>query len=513
MIESNELSYAGLGTQTQLCERLAHLTRFSSLLVFISGEPGSGKSTIAQQYLESQPDNNQALIICLQASTAQTIRQQIISQLYPSASFEPQEPLIDSFYANLTAASQNLLIVIDDAHLLPKELLDELWELQLDNRSAGYPNQINILLFAPPKWCNQSIARLKAQSDEPPIELDIPLLTSQDVASLAQYLLRRAELSTSFPDELNASISRGEVTPGHVGHILFPDDAAEKKAFNLTFPKRVPKVNVKVLAISALVVLMVIISGLYQIKGNKVVKPEPIALKLPELQSEINVSEPEEKPSSPELLVSDWPEATGKQNDAELPELVNNKPLQLDSKAVVGKRVLVSDARVNQLLEQELKSTTLVKPAENSAQKFEKQSVPLSDKTPKLQEQQIKKVTEQAAKPRKKKYWDLQTRLKQSEEQLNKKSGTRYTIQLAGLSEPQKVAEFIVRHQLYNSAWVYKSSHKGNAWFVIVTGDFSNLEESREAIAKLPKSLLSLSPWSKSFSAVHKEQQLVTGNK
>ena len=76
---------------------------------------------------------------------------------------------------------------------------------------------------------------------------------------------------------------------------------------------------------------------------------------------------------------------------------------------------------------------------------------------------------------------------------------------LSGTFDPALLQAFLVKHQLSKTAWRYQSSYKGSPWYVVIYGDYETIEKSREAISQLPKGLQDLSPWSKSFAAVHKD--------
>jgi len=379
MVGSLAPSYARLASQKQLCGRLAYLTRFSSLLAFVAGCEGAGKTTIIQQYLELQPDTNQALITCNNNGEAESVRQQIISQLFPATTFNAQASLNESLLEGqcLEADSQNLLIVIDDAHFLPEGVLNELWQLQLENRASGYPNQINVLLFALPQWCSQSHKLLNAQADEPPIELDIPALDTSDAIAMAKYHLALAGLSNNISSDLQAIIKAGHLSPGAIFSKLFPEqspkNSGKKPLFILALKDKFSKLNLKALAVSLAVILVVVINGVYQLQTAK---DDPALLELnsavdTKIQTNeqnkevtLNNSEPstlqanteDASEVTSEQLVATWPNDTenpsDKNNTQVLPKLITSANIEISSNPINGKQIVVSGEQVDRLVEQ-----------------------------------------------------------------------------------------------------------------------------------------------------------------
>ena len=67
MVERTLISFP---SQLQLIERLQHLLYLSSSMVFISGEKGSGKSTLIEQLSNQLPNKTQQAFITLVEPTS-----------------------------------------------------------------------------------------------------------------------------------------------------------------------------------------------------------------------------------------------------------------------------------------------------------------------------------------------------------------------------------------------------------------------------------------------------------
>ncbi len=71
-----------LDTQTDLLERLRLLTNYGSNFVTVGGAYGSGKTWLAQRYLEAwAQDKNQSLLMCHPSQDDESRRSTVLTQL------------------------------------------------------------------------------------------------------------------------------------------------------------------------------------------------------------------------------------------------------------------------------------------------------------------------------------------------------------------------------------------------------------------------------------------------
>ncbi len=148
MTRDTSVATLDLDSQVQLLSRIQFLTRFSSNLIQITGREGAGKTWLAQRYLEQWADNsNQTLLLCHRAQIDSQHRSIILKQLVAQPVFNEQDPLQQSVEHMLGGGSANLLLVIDDAHLLSATLIAELWAL-VQKAQTVHGWQINVLLFS-----------------------------------------------------------------------------------------------------------------------------------------------------------------------------------------------------------------------------------------------------------------------------------------------------------------------------------------------------------------------------
>lgn len=91
-----------LQSQVDLLERLRLLTHFGSNLVTVSGEPGAGKTWLAQRYLEAwAEDKNQSLLLCYPNQDDRQHRMTILTQIDSHARFSPDDTLVDNLTTSI----------------------------------------------------------------------------------------------------------------------------------------------------------------------------------------------------------------------------------------------------------------------------------------------------------------------------------------------------------------------------------------------------------------------------
>ena len=92
-------------------------------MVFISGEQGSGKSTLVEQLSNQLPDKTQQAFIRLaEPISAAQIRQKVISQFFEQPLFDADDSLLNSLLLLKKKQTSDIarVMVIDNAQLLPE---------------------------------------------------------------------------------------------------------------------------------------------------------------------------------------------------------------------------------------------------------------------------------------------------------------------------------------------------------------------------------------------------------
>ncbi|MCE2595001.1 AAA family ATPase [Motilimonas cestriensis] len=533
------IQLADIPSQLQLLERLQHLIRFNSNITFISGETGSGKTILIQRLLSLDIESNQSLLSCSPGIRANKARDGLLSQLVSKPLFNPEDNLGESLFRMLDDATSDILLVVDNAHFLPQDLIGELWLLLLENRFQGFNHKINVLLFADPTWCDQQVALLSGKTDTPPIEMDIPSLSEQESHQFVRSILQRADYQAKV--ENNAAIHRQiEACAGLPANLQRLVDTIVNET-----PVEVEKVksNSQLPLIALMVLAALLMSGAFYYfivpsPGDEVAEPlanneslamalldEPVASVTIDERSDPSV-EPSTASLTPDELVASW------QDDAPLPNEVEHSDLELDSLEDPRKRVTVPENVIEklgatsnndqveaQVLEQGEELAALTD-AQMNADDVTVQSVeqlkqvltqPAEEATSVSEAEQPKPETPivtlaptpsstVTSSPAIKPGFRLTTAA-----ELKKIPSQHYSLQLAAVSSLPVLKAFVKEHNIEQTATYFKISRKGKTAYLVVHGDYKTRRAAMNDIASLPTNLRTLKPWAKGYKQIQQE--------
>ncbi|MEH6343942.1 MAG: AAA family ATPase [Bermanella sp.] len=128
-------SYVDIGERIQQLDMLQHVQEFSSMVVLVTGETGSGKSSLLQAAVSQLSVHHQILVIdAVISANESSLIQQLSQQLVCGGSLED----IDVSLMKISEQNESVHLVIDDAHLLEesafrlitrKAIQDHSWHL------------------------------------------------------------------------------------------------------------------------------------------------------------------------------------------------------------------------------------------------------------------------------------------------------------------------------------------------------------------------------------------------
>lgn len=146
-----------LPSQEALIQRLHHVASYSDQLLVLVGGQGSGKTTLLTALATDFDDSNAALVICPMHADNAEIRRKILVQLMSSPIFDDEIPLAETILRVAQNQSKPLHIIIDDAHLLSKELWAECIIL---NQIQCAGQRIAVTLTVPPAFLADLLPQL-----------------------------------------------------------------------------------------------------------------------------------------------------------------------------------------------------------------------------------------------------------------------------------------------------------------------------------------------------------------
>lgn len=161
-----------------LQERLNYLVNYSSQLIFVGGDTLSSQTKALEGFLFQQGENTEIAYVVAEPQTELAeYRHQLCQQLLGQAQHLYHRPLNECL-ASLNSFEGPVMIAITRAEFIPKQLLQELWELVLQSRFGGNKQHLNVVLFAEKAWAKE------AKSWLPENNSGAPLLLSTQQASL-----------------------------------------------------------------------------------------------------------------------------------------------------------------------------------------------------------------------------------------------------------------------------------------------------------------------------------------
>ncbi|MDA9557716.1 AAA family ATPase [Vibrio sp.] len=543
-----------LPSQKDLLERLALLTRYQSQMLSVSGEAGSGRSWLSQRYLEAYAqDKEQALLLCHpQQSDAQRraiLFSQCFSFLYGSMDkidIQPELSIIAHFDAFFDECPCNMVLVIDDAHLLSDTLLLELWELVFASQvKPGW--QIHVVLFGEehqalpllPRYAGHQSTAMPTDCEKveyqeapllQPIVLAIPNLSSLESQAFFDYLILRY---TDVEREawLKKACKRLPCLPGGIMALNDKQPKTKKIIIRsiITSPARmamtfggatltgiVAYLSIDLTPIPTgtvakpieLAVIKETVDGVNRINTNTLTFHSGDRDGTPPLEWSVESSSESNNDRSQTLLMSQQDvlakpgeiikkpqevRSFGYEDDAPLPQEVVGSTLSV-GKEDSSQRVVISSDVVDALLSGGNQGEITLSAIHQTAPLLNTDSSNVGSSP--LPTIGIDVATQ--APP-------LRINLTYDRKELASLAPSDYTVQLAALETERDLGQFIDGYELEGQVRVYKAQRNGQDWYIVTYGQFNDIQSARDEIYRLPEGLQTLSPWAKSLSNIQKE--------
>lgn len=491
---ANELRILELDSQVELLERLQLLTNFGSNVITVGGGLGFGKSWLAQRYLEAwAEDKNQSLLLCHPNQDDQQRRATILTQIVSGPLFNPHDTLSDSLVRLLDGGGCDVVIVVDDAHLLSETLVSELWMLVLEAQ-ANPLWTINVVLFAQANSLDALLTRLSYGQEHKPVELEIEALSNEEADRFFENLVMRY-----VPDEMERRVRNAykkvKRVPGEI--MALGEQKMEKRII-------IRSIIGSPVQIAALVLLLLLIIGggywwlftqpspdeqASQITGTleQTVIPTLGDAAAPTVNT-LNDDSATDATNNGKLLAKSDPSYLDAEDDSSSlpPDVMENS----ESVGIIDsdqQRVVIESDVVDALLEgnSTKADTSVINNALADAQNRTAQTVPVSE-------------TATAAAPTK-------ITFSFAREELKAFSPRSYTLQLAAVSSLAEAQNFINTYALQEKVRIYPTARNDVEWYIITYGNYPTIQFARDAVETLPKALQLQGPWAKSLSQVQRE--------
>ncbi|MFT6986339.1 MAG: DamX protein [Psychromonas sp.] len=551
MVERQLIS---LPSQLQLIDRLQHLIYLSSSLIFVSGEQGSGKSTLIEQLSNKLPGDIQQVFIQLNDKLSDSkIREKIIMQLYKQPLFDAQDSLFTSM--SLLQEKQNRdvprLIILDHADYLSADLLMELREIIVHKEQFG-ESDINVLLLASENDNHRmraSINAARVDHDRQCACLDFKLeaLTNDEATSLLNHIFKQEQYQPKIQhqDALQKQLTACAGIPQKIITLAEQISAGEFEDNELSWLK------IRLPAILLMFFLLITVAGLANYLYPKFFKPLEPAIEIEEIienetvlleeisETQLVTSDAKEVPELVEKLAGNWSNKTTTE--------INDNQLAVGISDASVERVVISDQDI-------LNLTNLEKePATDLEAIKETQAQPIMAKVEIIQSEEksaeidasldnIQQVSEPESaiaemqdtaesEPETKNIMldnierkaEITPQVKNENEVIDKEQSSiftapaqllavapaHFTLQLSGFATEESFQQFVSAHNLPQpSVYIYRTIRNNKPWYVVIFGDYDSLLSAKKASKTLPGSLANMDVWIKKYQLVHQDLRL-----
>ncbi len=230
----------------QRLNMLEHLTRYSELLLIITGPKGIGKSSLLQRFvLNTDEDTRVSQVNASPMMDANALLQSIARGFGLNPPDDDPVALQDALYhhlANLHHQEKTPLLVIDDAHVLPQAALETLFNLADAEASDG--NLLRIILFSDPQieTMLQSPA-IRGLRERVTHSMAIPPLDEEQTVGYIRHRLQVAGLQGNLPfssKELHKIFRNSAGIPARINecaHLILNGDKLDQAVKDFHTPK------------------------------------------------------------------------------------------------------------------------------------------------------------------------------------------------------------------------------------------------------------------------------------
>ncbi|WP_281545068.1 AAA family ATPase [Grimontia sp. SpTr1] len=496
-----------LDSQIQLLSRIQFLTRFSSNLVQITGEPGAGKTWLSERYLENWANEPiQSLLICNPSQQDAQHRAIILRQIVRDGVFNEQDSMLQSLDYMLEGRSVHALVVIDDAQRLSANLIAELWALVTEAQQRDNW-QINILLFSLRGKLNKWLHKVSYGQGVKPLELEISPLADNEREMFIEVMMVSRQLDAAQRRALKQKAASLPSLPGALRGLEQQETTAmeEKK-------RRSP------LPLILLVVLLLVLGGglVWWALNPQMTSEETTESVVPDGVKELSaILDEKEKEMAAQQGEGQGGEQALNSNaqvtddTAALPETPSVEGMTVGRRDE-NRRIVVPDRVVDAIIDEQAVGGDGTSAVE---QPLIPELVPPSETTVRVEPTQpevtAETVTEETAAVAPLSPPATSADVPLANQLLLTVPESRYALQLAALQSKQAVNEFLQEYAIADRALVYETRRNGEPWFMVLLGDYPSVTEARRAELQLPANIQALTPWAKSFVQIHKEIGLV----
>lgn len=512
--------------RTQRLNMLYHLAQNSELLLVVTGEKGSGKTSLLQHFIDMGDD---AWRSCVVDANSMMNPEQLLIQIaegfglpQDSVNFGTGIEMLKKRLVDMKRSELVSILIVDDAHELPAASLTML--MKLSELSDGNEGLLRIVLFSEPQLLEiLDSAALKDVRYRVTHSLEIPALSEQDTVSYIAHRLAVAGLKdgTAFSrSELKKIYRLSAGVPGkinlHAHEILLGNQPQTKKPVATDKSRRL-RSSLSVLLILTLTIGITwfftrdalhklsqhlttpdntgydaITNGRETTRALPLMPAKPIS---PTAEVNTDKTPAENNPASVTDDVSekntDVTESHAVNAYALRQEDIQSRPITnidipLPAQAISSTAEITPEQQTPEPAESRtsMSDTTIATasaPSEpKSEEKPEAKPAPI---TPPAKTVSNKPVTATVAKST-------------SGDWLASQNPRYFTLQIMGSHENASISKVARAHKLEpDKTGIIHTTLNNKDWFILVYGSYKTRDQARAAVATLPKGLQITKPW------------------
>ncbi|MGM0430555.1 MAG: AAA family ATPase [Pseudomonadota bacterium] len=510
-------------SQQQVIDQLHQHCQQSVSLIMLHGKEGSGKTTIAEVFLEQASEYAEvAFISANERSTNDRVRAQILNQLFGTISINDESL---SRQMQRQRPLNHAIIVIDNGELLSESFLAECISTVAQLSAIG--QRTSIIITGDSRWAQQQrpAPHLRVQG---PTMIEVQPLNHDEQIRFVQALLPEKQRSFWNLERIQQFLNSIHGFPGEIQQRLqltlttqaarYRDTNAEENADNSDGSEQSKGNNRKAdqnsrrkMRLWPILLIAAIISLAFAGFLNKEqltaywqqVNPESAG------SAETTTEEGDANNATP---AADETAVEATEQTASLPsfEPLNERSLELVPAELAAsyRNALgtLNTVAASEITEGEI-SLGFIKQQAKQQQPQEAEPVGSSNE-PSAAEAGIQTVVAEPEPEATAEQPEPQSQQSQPQERpfqtqwaLEQNSGN-YTLQISIISDPQLLRNFRNDYGIAANTQVYQ---RADQRYVVIFGSYPSIDEARAAATQLPTDVQQMEPWAKSFASVQND--------
>jgi septal ring-binding cell division protein DamX len=446
-----------LEPQTQLVSRIGLALKNSNKLSFLHGKIGVGKSHVANLLQHNLSNIHVVKLQIKQVMEPEQLKQQIICELATDELSDLNQPISTAVHNSIVHSQQSILLIIDNAELIPQQALSALWQSihELDRMNQTHFT-FNVLLIGESRWALAMHHGLKNKADSLVAEFAVAPLTAQQATDFMM------SVHTDWSDQkIQQFISK--VAPEY----LIPKQLIYAKLPVANGTKRKVLLFAGILVVSLFIVTVIV--------GYSMTNEKALTIDV--------------KNDIPKGIV---PSLTSKLTAVKAKTKVVSKDLNNDVEPIKGDELL-------SLIDEELLSSVTTTSKENLAPVVGNTTniAAILPEKETLMSNDVEAINKAVNEPI--------IKFKFDEEYLLALPKQGYSLMLGGYSSESTLLAVKQRFTEPKELKAYQTIRNGNPWFVLLYGSFERLAKANKFVEDNSIVFQGFSPWSKPHKTIQQE--------